>query len=67
MPRTKKWYLKEDRADNGTILLLRDGQELQGKNGKSIGLITFVKRPSTRKGCDQAKRMNFYDTALQVS
>ena len=65
MPRTKKWYLKE--FEERRVGIVRDGQEIKDKKGVSLGMIISVRRPSTRKTCEQANRLNFYESALQVS
>ena len=62
MPKSKKWYLREI-SDLG-VIVLRDGQELKDRRGEALGPIKNIRRPYTRKTCEQAG--NFWNTALQV-
>ena len=65
MPRTKKWYLKE--FEERRVGIVRDGQEIKDKKGVNLDMIISVRRPSIHKTCEQANRLNFYESAFQVS
>jgi len=61
----KRWHFDLKLGGLRGIAIVRGGREINDRQGKSVGPLTHISQPTTRKGCAQAE--SFLPYALQVS